>query len=221
MRLPEHITFTGADDSTKVETMVWLSQRFPVEWGVLFSRTRQGVHARYPGDEKLGEIVWHGGLTLAAHLCGRWSDAIMEGDLSHFIGKFPVDLGCFKRIQVNHLEPDVDAIEAFSKEWGPRCIAQTRDTLGFPRSAAVDWLFDRSAGNGLVVETCPPRPASGDLVGYAGGIDPDNVLRWIERVNADGRDGPYWLDMESGVRTDNLFDMKKVEAVCRAVYGRS
>ncbi|GAA4256618.1 hypothetical protein HLK65_28415 [Azospirillum formosense] len=29
---------------------------------------------------------------------------------------------------------------------------------------------------------------------------------------------PYWIDMESGVRTDDWLDLDKVEAVCRAVY---
>jgi hypothetical protein len=29
----------------------------------------------------------------------------------------------------------------------------------------------------------------------------------------------YWIDMESGVRTDGVFDLAKCEAVCRAVYG--
>ena len=28
----------------------------------------------------------------------------------------------------------------------------------------------------------------------------------------------YWIDMESGVRTDGLFDLEKCERVCRLVY---
>jgi hypothetical protein len=31
--------------------------------------------------------------------------------------------------------------------------------------------------------------------------------------------GPYWIDMESGVRTDDRFDLGKCRAVCDAVYG--
>lgn len=31
----------------------------------------------------------------------------------------------------------------------------------------------------------------------------------------------YWIDMESGVRTQGRFDLAKCEAVCRAVYGQA
>jgi hypothetical protein len=31
--------------------------------------------------------------------------------------------------------------------------------------------------------------------------------------------GRYWIDMESGVRTDDRFDIEKCRAVCEAVFG--
>ena len=57
MRKPEFITFTGADDHTDVRDMVALSKLYPIEWGILFSISRQGTDPRYPGGE-------------AARLCG-------------------------------------------------------------------------------------------------------------------------------------------------------
>lgn len=80
----------------------------------------------------------------------------------------------------------------------------------------VQMLFDRSGGTGKVPDTWPRHPGGGVQVGYAGGINPDNVLDVIDAI---GPDGPYWIDMESGVRTDDWFDLDKCEAVLQAVYG--
>ena len=51
-------------------------------------------------------------------------------------------------------------------------------------------------------------------VGFAGGIGPANTQDVLNQVRALMR--PYWIDMETGVRTDNAFDVAKVEAVLRA-----
>jgi phosphoribosylanthranilate isomerase len=94
-----------------------------------------------------------------------------------------------------------------------RCIAQCR--AAFPDDTSVDWLFDASSGRGIAPAAWPAHP--GRRVGYAGGIKPDNVLDVI-RAGV-GAAGPYWIDMESGVRTDDRFDLTKCRQVCEAVYG--
>lgn len=210
IRAPEFITFTGADDHTDVGEMQALSKRYPIEWGILFSPSRQGIDPRYPGGDAQSRFLWSG-LRLAAHLCGGHSRAIMEGQ--SLVPGIPVDLGYFKRIQINHGGPNPRRIEAFRKGWGPRCIAQTRAER-FPRDTSLDWLFDASCGRGVTPAAWPPYP--GRLVGYAGGIGPDNVASVIAQINASG---PYWVDMESGVRTDNRFDLSLCRRVCEAVYG--
>lgn len=54
------------------------------------------------------------------------------------------------------------------------------------------------------------------LVGYAGGINPDNVSKFLALIaHADN----FYIDMESGVRTNGWFDLDKVESVCRQVFG--
>ena len=148
---------------------------------------------------------------MSAHLCGRYSDDIMAD--REFLD-VPADLSFFRRIQVNHAEPKTDRIIYFRNGWGRmRCIAQTREA--FPKDTSVDWLFDASGGRGIAPAVWPPHP--GRLVGYAGGINPDNVLAVL--AAGVGAAGPYWIDMESGVRTDDRFDLKKCLAVCEAVYG--
>lgn len=210
MRPPEFITFTGADDRTSIEGMAALSGKYPIEWGILFSQSRQGIDRRYPGGDAQSRFAWSG-LRMAAHLCGSYSNHIMSG---HRIEP-PVDLGIFDRIQVNHSDPMPMRLVELQKGWGPRCIAQTRSASGFPTyNLLVDWLFDASGGRGIAPTAWPPYP--GRLVGYAGGIGPDNVLNVIEEI---GASGPYWLDMESKIRTDNWLDLDLCRAVCEKVYG--
>jgi hypothetical protein len=207
---PEFITFTGADYRTDVAGMTMLAAQYPIEWGILFSPSRQGVDGRYPGGEAQSRFAWSG-LRLSAHLCGGYARNIMEnGSLGAL--RIPVDLGIFERIQVNHSAPLSDRINTFRKGWGPRCIAQCRGE--FPEDTSVDWLFDQSGGRGAEPESLPGYPRR--LVGYAGGIGPDNVISVIRRINASG---PYWIDMESKVRTDDWFDLTLCRQVCEAVYG--
>jgi hypothetical protein len=119
----------------------------------------------------------------------------------------------YERIQVNHPEPDEIRIATFSRHVGIPCIAQTR--TGFPEGSLIGWLFDASGGRGVAPQAWPRHPGRVS-VGYAGGIGPENVREVLAAI---GATGPYWIDMESGVRTDDRFDIGKCERVCEAVYG--
>jgi phosphoribosylanthranilate isomerase len=72
-------------------------------------------------------------------------------------------------------------------------------------------LFDASAGRGVAPDGWP-APLPGHFCGYAGGINPGNVAGHIEKIRAAGA-VDTWIDMESGVRTDDRFDLDKVRAV--------
>jgi hypothetical protein len=210
MMKPEFVTFTGADNWTDVAGMKRLAGRYPVEWGILFSPTQQCIAPRYPGERKIYEICDEG-LRLSAHLCGRYAREIVEHGRPRGFRPPPMR---FKRIQVNHTEPDAYNIGAYAERYVARGIAQCRGDA-FPEPDNCAWLFDRSGGKGLAPASWPPHPG-GRLVGYAGGIGPDNVAEIIEQIGAEGR---YWLDMESGVRTDDRFDLALCERVCREIWG--
>lgn len=213
-RLPEFITFTGADDHTELAGMVHLSCRWPIEWGILLSPTRQGS-GRYPNGATMSRLWWSG-LRLSAHLCGQHSRDIMEGD----VPRLPVDLFYCGRVQVNHAAPTADTICRFAKGWGDRLrgIAQTRDMTAFPTATQIDWLFDQSGGRGEAPPAWPRHPGGDRLVGYAGGINPGNVLDVLSAIDAEG---PYWIDMESGVRDGaDRFDLSLCRQVCELVYGQ-
>ncbi|CAO3446708.1 hypothetical protein [Azospirillum argentinense] len=213
MRKPDSITFTGLDARTDLVRAVTIARAYPVEFAFLLSPKRQGQEPRYPGGDTLSPIMWSPliSLRLAAHVCGFHSRDIMASGPCRGL---PVDLGFCKRVQVNHEAPVAGCIHQFARNWGVRGIAQTREA--FPADRRVDWLFDRSAGSGQMPGEWPRHPGGDQLVGYAGGIGPDNVTDVLRLINSDG---PYWICMESGVRTDDWLDLDKVEAVCRAVYG--
>lgn len=83
------------------------------------------------------------------------------------------------------------------------------------------YLIDASGGTGRWDQTRwqPPHEAL-RRVGYAGGIGPDNVVAALSTVwsvvnahDCAAQNGKVWIDMETGVRTDNRFDLNKVESV--------
>lgn len=213
---PDFVTFTGADDATPVGRMVEIGRRAPVEWGLLFSRKRQNK-GRYPSLDFLSSLRGRG-LRLAAHVCGAYADEIVDtgacAEFEDIAGR--LGLG-FERIQINTSRSfDPGLFATFAGRLGTRAIAQCRDA--FSENAEVDWLHDVSAGEGLM-PTFRPVPGPEVFGGYAGGLGPENVateLESITRTHPAGR--RFWIDMETKVRTADVFDLDKCEAVLAAVY---
>ena len=207
-RAPDFITFTGIDDRTLVEGLEALSARYPIEWGVLLDPAQQGKVPRFPAEQTIARVA-QSGLRLAAHLCGAHTEALRDREPSHA----PLALACFGRIQINsHTVSVVDA-SRFGATIGRRCILPCTGDR-FPDADDVDWLHDLSGGRGQATSAWPPYP--GRLAGYAGGIGPDTAAAAVAAI---GADGPYWIDMETRIRTDDWLDLELCAQVCRAVYG--
>lgn len=79
-----------------------------------------------------------------------------------------------------------------------------------PRFAS--YLLDASCGAGIdtpiEIVTSP-----GVHIGYAGGIGPDNVEGKLRTLLEHPTDDKFWIDMETRVRTEDWFDLDKVEQV--------
>lgn len=125
-----------------------------------------------------------------------------------------------------NLYRDLDGNQFYEKG-GPKFIIQENEynqalvdavlnlpisPFSFPR---FDFLFDASRGTGIQI-TEFKKPYAGFLCGYAGGISPDNIHHVLEYLEESGP-GICTIDMESGVRTDNGFDLDKVETILKAV----
>src|SRR5580765_5536083 len=113
---PSFLTFTGADDQTDVERMLYLAKRYPIEWGILFSPDRQGKENRYPANHRRFEHLSTGPYSthiigLAAHLCGGHSKAIHADPIAAATQmRTNIDFAAYRRVQINHNSPDPDII---------------------------------------------------------------------------------------------------------------
>ena len=213
---PAFITFTGADDARLCKGMRKLSEFYPIEWGILIDRDKLG-RKLFPSYEHI-ERFRHLGLRLCAHVCGALAREIATGANPR------VDLGGFSRIQVNHGRSGADEstianVGRFAASSGIRGVLQCGGRE-FPRHAThVDWLFDVSFGEGIRPAFLPPVRFDHPMCGISGGIGPANVREIIESRIEVTSGLAYWIDMESGVRTNDEFDIQLCEAVCRKVYG--
>lgn len=219
---PTYVVLTGADDHTDLSGMQALARHYPVEWGVLLSPKLCG-EGRYPTRERIAEIAsLSKSLRLSAHLCGAYARSVCADGMTPALKGIPRN--SFRRIQINvgPTPTDLSQLRRYAASVGAsRAIVQWRHAT-FPVDDAVDWLYDTSGGTGERPASWPtvvPRRQGVSEVGYAGGIGPSNVLEVIGQINAGNPRGlPFFIDMESSLRTDDRFDLATCEAVLRAVY---
>ena len=231
MRL-RHITFTGIDARTDLGALAQIQRQYPLaEFGVLTSYHWYENGNRYL-DPYLIETQLRGKkLKLALHVCGRAAHdaAWARWNLIDKLTWGNLDL--FHRVQLNIANrtdtPTVLARRA--KMSGQEIIIQQRDAQHlqvyeataekfrlvpdhFNRNFSV--LLDASGGQGI--DTPISIYASDGKVGYTGGIGLDNVADKLRYLFENVRQGEFWIDMESGVRTDDWFDIGKVRSVLEA-----
>lgn len=209
---PVFITFTGADSMDLIPGMLALSRQYPVEWGILIDPARQGIPL-FP-DHKTRVAIQGSGLRLSAHVCGELAQAIAEGRDPGF------DFSGYSRVQINHgragsSEQEIQNCYLFGLRHGVRPALQSQGV--FPDDGRVDWLYDVSFGNGVKPSAWPPLQGAHPFCGFSGGIGPASIREVLQTlVITPGT--PYWLDMESGVRSNNQFDLAKCRLVCEATF---
>lgn len=223
------VTITGADDEVDPEDLALLSEGFPfVEWAVLFSRKQEGA-PRYPSRAwracfylavlESKDQQGRAAIGSAVHLCGEIAREAMAGNE----GRLRSEFWLVDRWQINGYRPGPDERLGKLAERCPRLVLQCRDFTSFEAyclrakelGCGATVLYDPSGGQGKR----EPWPAElinhGVPFGIAGGISPDNIESAIAAAD---RLGASWIDMESGVRTDDRFDLAKVRQVlARAV----
>jgi hypothetical protein len=211
---PVFITFTGADSVDSIAGMQALSDCYPIEWGVLIDSTQEG-NALFP-DEAIRRAMVRAGVRLSAHVCGEVARAIVDGR------KPPLNLAGFARLQINHgragsnVQEILNSID-YAAAAGVRPALQCQGA--FPSIVGVDWLYDVSFGTGAQAGTWPALSTAQPFCGYSGGLGPDNVQSRLALAPV-AQDIPFWIDMESGVRTHGRLDVDKCAAVCEAVFGK-
>jgi len=211
---PAFIAFTGVDCPTLLPGMQQLSRHFPIEWGVLVDDAKDDL--LFADPDIRAKLLEAPGLHYAAHVCGE-----QAGLIANDPARATINLAGFQRMQVNHgfsgSSPEqIDNSVRYGRSQTIRTMLQTLDR--FPDDARLDWLYDTSFGTGKTPDSWPVLSATGPFCGFSGGIRADNAAAVVAAIAA-AEGTQYWIDMESGVRTEGRFDLAKCEAVCRAVFG--
>ena len=222
----QYVSITGADDAVDIAALNDIANAYPfVEFALLLMPERMGEN-RFPTMSWIEDFkanYW--GAHKAMHLCGSGFLGFVKGEkaiLNMMDG--------FNRIQLNLKFGDVDG--QYEDE---QLLARIRENpawefiiqytpdkvhllapLAEISNHAV--LFDASAGRGVSPDEWP-APLPGHFCGYAGGLSPENIANNLARIAQATDDIPTWIDMESGVRTDDRFDLEKIKEVlenCRS-----
>lgn len=222
-----HITFTGVDEWTDINRLIDIQRRYPkAEFGVLMSRNWLENGNRFPSPEVIENL--HGrGLRLSAHLCGSLARGMLyDGFFSSLENPFYMllhDLDIFKRIQLNVSGCEEMPIYDIAPYPMEEIIIQQGDDHSLFEYCYINsgehiaMLLDKSGGLGIDTPIGAPAYAPKVHLGFAGGINPDNVIEKMSHITHLPV-GKFWIDMESGVRTNDRFDLDKVEDVCKKVY---
>ena len=227
----KNVTITGFDGNTHIPDVVELTKKYPfVEWGILISSTRNGT-VKYPDKMFVGELMRYAGskginISLSYHLCGRIASDFAKGYFDVDLWRTFVPPTYFaKRIQVNINATKTPCdYEKFAEKINLMMIQNNIPVIiQFNKANELLWyylvryeaypniLFDASGGRGKVIRKFLP-PVSGFFCGYAGGLNPDNVVEALEYIDCVINDGVSWVDTESGVRDKNdQLDLNKVD----------
>ena len=216
----KYCSITGADDAVDPVDLTAIADDYPfAEWAILWLPEQAGT-PRCPSRAWIENFSsTYESLHTAIHLCGQ--------GLLDFIAATPEILRLmhgFKRIQLNL---EFGAMDGFYEP--AALLARIKENPQFEFIIqyvdAKSWLlpklkdipnhsllFDASAGRGISPDSWP-APDPGHFCGYAGGINPENVGKNLEMIARVARGQVTWIDMESGVRTNDLFDVAKVRRV--------
>lgn len=213
---------TGADDAVDISDLSALALAYPFTEMAILLLPQQAGTPRFPKAGWIEDFAArYKGMNRAMHLCG---DAL----LGFIDGKAEIRslMQGFQRIQLNLKFGDVEGkydvadLVARVRENGKwQFILQYgHDKKGLlplfvdiPNHAV---LFDESAGRGISPDSWD-APLPGHFCGYAGGMNPDNVQQNIDMIARVAAGQTTWIDMETGIRTDDRFDLQKVERVLK------
>jgi phosphoribosylanthranilate isomerase len=215
------VTFTGADNNTDINALVELQKEFSfVEWGILIA-TNSGKK-RYPTEEFILELK-DKNLNLALHLCGKHTRNILSD------GIIDIKYDFFNRYQVNfnflHTTHDLNNYKKLTESFPDKKFilqynasndAYIKKIISEYNTSNTNILYDASGGRGTEIKTIK-APYESIYTGYSGGLNPTNIVEICDEIYNHKDESKVWIDMESGVRTEDEFDLDKVYKVLQQV----
>jgi phosphoribosylanthranilate isomerase len=228
--MPNLCSFVGVDAKTNLLKLQTISHACPlrIEWGVLYSPARAGRQNRYPSyDFVKNFLLKDDTLMKSVHLCGEAIDLYFKRDPE----LFDIIQESNARVQLNFSMAKYDKkflienILALCKTHSlivqhnkskAKFVDELIETIEkeYNVTGMVDILYDGSGGFGREIEKVD-APFQNYWTGYAGGLKPENIKRIVSMIDKVSNEpySSYYVDMESGVRTDDLFDLSKCQAV--------
>lgn len=226
------VSFVGVDEHTNLSDLSDNSsfiEDVGVEWSVLFSDSKSiRNYVRYPSYEfcknflKVVPANIHSLRSL--HLCGSVINRYLKQEsdvieLCQPASRIQLNLNINNYTEAEY-EELAENIVFVATKYGHHVIMQQNKTKEkfmnvFTGKATFTFslLHDSSGGFGREI-TSVVSPSSLTDTGYAGGINPDNVKNIVDLIESNNPQNiRYYIDMESGVRENNLFSIKKCHQV--------
>lgn len=228
------VSISGADNNVDFYRLIDLTKRYPfVEWGLLYMPDKEGI-SRYPTPVWRDTFLLNLSRELKGHPIARQHTAVhLCGNYAHWqllAGSLPAEIRRYGRVQLNanaretYFSPEqireiykaalkqFDQVILQSHEGTQDLIEVFLNEIEQKDFKRVHVLNDQSRGMGIVPDSWySPYRRFAVFEGFAGGLNPDNLADNLIKLNELGVD--YWIDMETGVRTDNKFDLDKVEKI--------
>lgn len=215
------VTFTGVDDRTNIDTLIDLySEFYTLEFGVLLSENNRD--SRFPSVQTITELLKKndGIHNTSLHLCGKLVDVFLENPegfapkaFFDYSGKQLIYIDEFSVIQLNKLDISITRkLEDFTYSTNTSIILphNTVETLQEYDNPLILPLYDPSKGRGILPTKFPKNIDY--IVGFAGGINADTIEYYLDNIHSDHS---FWIDMESGIRTNGWFDINKVKEIIK------
>lgn len=215
------VTFTGIDNKTNLNDLIILQQEYPfVEYGMLISEnnTNNDTNPRYPSLRILDGLE-KGMLNLSLHVCGKLArDIVQYNNWEPVYKMMGTYMDLFSRIQLNVAGTRKISKDLTFPEDKDIIIQLTQNKLDiyetYKEPPHICGFQDASGGRGIV--SCGWMKTQDIYFGYAGGINEENVLNVIQEINA-VNSNDFWIDMESSIRTDDIFDIEICRKICMLI----
>ncbi|CAB3701873.1 hypothetical protein [Trinickia soli] len=247
---PFCVSITGADDNVRIEDLIALGRIYPfVEWGILHFPEKEGTphNPTFEWRSECAARCRQHRVRSALHLCISQTFRMLlarQEEISFFYelrqyGRVQANLNGRERafshselidIYQSLLAHDVPLILQYHEgsAYAIDSLLAALATTSISPPQRVSVLFDASCGKGKSPHAWEKPYSVGNIAidtGYAGGVSPENigpVLDAVAQAVSGSRTVPhrYWIDMQSGVRTQGRFDIGKVERVLRVVASR-
>lgn len=227
------ISFIGIDSDTNLNELKKLPTltKHKIEFGILYSENKMDNSQRYPNKKEILKMLdglnsQETNFTLSLHLCGQSVSKFLSMNeeiialckkfnrvqLNIPAGEFKNSSNLFKKL--NNILSLIDAsrlpfIVVLQYNSRNKELLDNFINENFHYRNCFDILFDNSGGLGKEIDT--PFPQINNIYcGYAGGINPDNINTIVEKINTVAKQS-YYIDMESGIREDDLFSIQKCQ----------